>query len=713
MNSLGSLVVEFAQEILRPPERLTVTESAEKYRHLNNPGAYVGPWLSDMVPYLREAMDVLSSREFDSMVFVGPAQSSKTEMFLNWVTYSVLCDPMDMILYQTSQTTARDFSRRRLDRLHLHTEEVGRRMLMGTHSDNVFDKQYRSGMLLTLSWPSINELSGRPIPRVWQTDYDRMPQNVDGEGSPFDLGRKRTTTFGAAAMTVAESSPGFIVDNPKWIRSTPHEAPPCKGILSLYNRGDRRRWHWQCPHCGQWFEPEFSLLRYDRQTRDATAAGESAMMLCPNPACGCLLTPDMKPALNRGGRWVRDGMRLDKKGRLHGTPYRSKTASFWLKGPAAAFASWATLVSRYVQAEQEFARTGEQEALKSVVNTDLGEPYYLRGSEVHRDADQIKEMAETLPDTEGPVVPEWVRFLVATVDVQKHKFVVQVTGIGPRKNGFRMTVVDYFDILKSDRLDDDGEHLLVSPGAFPEDWRLLKGEVLGKAYPIEGGVGEMRVSHLGYDTGGREGVTNNAYDFYRWLKRTGNGEHTRVFPLKGDSSPNAPRVALSYPDSKRKDRHANARGEIPVLMLNPTILKDGLQGMIDRAAEALDALADGGSGRGERTFTWPDYLLERWYAEMCAEIRTSKGWECPSGARNEAWDCSYYAYAVCLHLKVDRIAWDKPPTYARPHAANPFATVLRKTPTPTPSPSDEKPRQLVKSGHADYSPLRQLAGELT
>ena len=27
------------------------------------------------------------------------------------------------------------------------------------------------------------------------------------------------------------------------------------GILSLYNRGDRRRWYWPCPHCGEYFQP--------------------------------------------------------------------------------------------------------------------------------------------------------------------------------------------------------------------------------------------------------------------------------------------------------------------------------------------------------------------------------------------------------------------------------------------------------------------------
>jgi phage terminase large subunit GpA-like protein len=708
-NSLGAFVIDFTQDGWRPPERMTVSESAAKYRKLNNAGAYVGPFLNETTPYMVEPMDVLSSRDYDSMVFVGAAQSAKSEMFLNWVTHSVICDPMDMILYEKSQTAARDFSMRRLNRLHDHTDEVKRRMLPGSHGDNVFDKQYRSGMIVTLSWPAINELSGRPVPRVWLCDYDRMPQNVDGEGSPFDLGRKRTTTFGTSAMTVAESSPGFIVENPKWIRSSPHEAPPCKGVLALYNRGDRRRWYWCCPHCASWFEPDFSLLKYDRNTKDALTAGESAMLLCPNPTCGFFITPDMKPAINRAGRWVRDGQWLDNRGELQGTPFRSKTASFWMKGVAAAFASWTTLVSRYVQAEQDFLKTGEQEVLKSVVNTDLGEPYYLRGSEIQRTPDQMKELAELRTEgDDGPLVPSWVRFLIATVDIQKNRFVVQVHGIGRRKNGFRITVVDYFPIIKSERLDDDGERLWVKPAAFPEDWGLLKSEVFERRYAIEGegghSLGTMGVAYMGFDTGGREGVTNNAYDFYRLLRKTGAGEHTRVFPLRGDPSPHAPRVALSYPDTKRKDRNAGARGEIPVLQFNPTLLKDALQGMIDRSAETS---ADANESDDiERSFTWPDNLPEPWYGEICVEIRTGKGWECPAGARNEAWDLAYYCLGICLHLKLDRVSWESSsaPSYAKEHVANPFVVLASAA-----SGKDS----VVKGGNRVYSSLRTLAENLS
>jgi phage terminase large subunit GpA-like protein len=481
--TLGEMVCSLADDALRPPERSTVSQSAAKYRMLNNPGSYVGPWLNETTPYLVDIQDSLSSRTQNAVVFAAPAQCGKTDAGINFIAHTIVCDPADFIVYQTSQTSARDFSRRRIDRLHTHSAEVGSRLMPSGDSDNVFDKYYTSGMILTLSWPSINELSGRPVGRVFLTDYDRMPDNVDKEGSPFDLARKRTTTFGSAAMTFVESSPGRIVENPRWLRRSPHEAPPCSGILALYNRGDRRRWYWPCPHCNEWFEPEFSLLKWP-ETSDILEAAEAAQLMCPH--CAALIPPEMKHPLNLRGRWVRDGETLRKDGTLEGKPFRSDIASFWLKGPAATFASWKDLVSRYLLAEQEFQRTGSQEALKSTVNTDQGEPYYLRGSEVSRVPDELKDRAANLPERE---VPAGVRFLIATADVQKNQWVVQVFGVGPGLGDepFRLTVMDRFEIRKSKRKDEQGDTLWVKPAAFLEDWELVREQVIERTYPMADG----------------------------------------------------------------------------------------------------------------------------------------------------------------------------------------------------------------------------------
>lgn len=668
-DSLGSMAIE-AAEIFRPPERLLIREAAAKYRTLYNAGAYIGPWLDANTPYMMEPQDVLSDREHEAVVFCGPAQCGKTDIFLNWLTWNVCCDPMDMILYQTSNVQARDFSMRRVDRLHRHSEHVRKRLRPG-QGDNTFDKQYTSGAILTLSWPSIAELSGRPIGRVGLTDYDRMPENVDGEGSPFDLARKRTTTFGSSKKTFAESSPGFEVLDPKWQKQSPHQAPPTRGILSLYNRGDRRRWYWKCPHCGLWEEPSFARIRYP-ESKDPMESAEAAWMLCSHN--GCVITPNQRYDINLRGRWLRDGQTIGEDDVVRGDGVRSDIASFWLKGPAATFLPWRDLVLRYLNALSEFHTTGTQETLKATVNTDQGEPYTTRGQEAAREPEQMKEASKDTPKGE---VPTWVRFLIAQVDVQKSKFVVQVHGIGPGDNGFNIAVVDRFDIQKSKRLDDDGEHYFVKPGAFPEDWDMIHETVFDREYKIVDKDMVMSVSHISCDSGGREGVTTNAYDWWLRLRDNAEGLHHRVRLLKGDTvmfdhqgSPREtkPRARISFPDSQRKDRKAKARGEVPVMMLNVNVLKDSLQTLIERALVDGDRLE------------WPTWLDDSWFMEMCSEIRGEKGWENPRRVRNEAWDLLVYCLGWCALNKVERFDWDAPLAYAQVHELNEYvrATTVEK-----------------------------------
>ena len=74
--SLEQMVASAAVGV-RPPERLTVAQAAERYRKLNNRGSYVGPWKNETAPYLVEPMEALTDLNFTGMVFVGPAQSGK------------------------------------------------------------------------------------------------------------------------------------------------------------------------------------------------------------------------------------------------------------------------------------------------------------------------------------------------------------------------------------------------------------------------------------------------------------------------------------------------------------------------------------------------------------------------------------------------------------------------------------------------------------
>jgi phage terminase large subunit GpA-like protein len=108
-NTLEDMVVASA-EAVRPPERLTVSQAAEKYHIVNNPGTHVGPFSNERTPYLVEPMDELQSLDFTGEIFAGPARCGKSVMALNWLAYTSICDPADMMFVNMTQNTARDWS---------------------------------------------------------------------------------------------------------------------------------------------------------------------------------------------------------------------------------------------------------------------------------------------------------------------------------------------------------------------------------------------------------------------------------------------------------------------------------------------------------------------------------------------------------------------------------------------------------------------------
>jgi phage terminase large subunit GpA-like protein len=687
---------------------MTVVEAGELYHTVQPSGKHRGKYSSALTPYCREPQDVLTSLEFQGMIFAGPARCGKSVMLPNWLTYGAKVDPADYLILGSTQHDMRLWSKGDLAKFLRTSPDVRAMLIPGRKNDNVFDKEFISGMQWYLLWPTIDNLSGWTVPRHWALDFDRIIQDVDGEGNPFDLLMKRAETHMRFGMTAAESSPGYDISDPKWTPRTPHEAPPTEGILKLYNRGDRRRWQWQCHQCGDPFEPSFALFDYPGKHdpksvyHDPFDAGEQVTLVCPH--CGFPHTPDMKDDLNAGGRWVKEGMIwLPARDEMirHPTvkPVRSNIASFWLKGPAAAFQSWPKMVAAYLTGLKEYDELGIETALKKTVNTDHGEPYLPRAMISDRSPELLKNKAEDWGATdEVRSVPPWVRFLVATVDVQARSnssFVVQVMGVDAEGSG---TIVDSFKITWSEREDSQGRTLRIDPAAFKLDWDVLIEQVINKTYPLSDGSGRRMAIYLtGCDSGGAEGVSTNAYAFWRRLKARGDGMHRKFILVKGRGGKGAgvdkpdkpdektPPTRVLWPDNNQSNKTlAAARGDVPVLELNPWLLKDKASNMLLRRVREDDTTPGGGSIR------YPTWMPDWFYNQLTNEVRTDRGWEKIGSRRNEAWDLLYYAlgilvrprddvtYAPWLVIDFDKIKWDKPPAWADVAERNPLVWSERR-----------------------------------
>src|SRR5688572_25462252 len=124
-KSAADIFISVAGEAFRKPGRMTVTDCAKKYVVIKRPGARSGHWDETQSPYMVEPQNLLSSRELQALIFVGPSQSGKTEaLIINWLGYSVMQDPMDLIIFNPTQQNARDFAVRRVDRLNANSPEI-------------------------------------------------------------------------------------------------------------------------------------------------------------------------------------------------------------------------------------------------------------------------------------------------------------------------------------------------------------------------------------------------------------------------------------------------------------------------------------------------------------------------------------------------------------------------------------------------------------
>ena len=638
--SAALAMVRAAAEVLRPPLRIDVAEAARRYMRIHRPGGYSGPWSAEQTPYMVAPMNRLTDRSVEAVVFVGPARTGKTAaLVLGWLTYMVMCDPGDAAIIHMTADTARDFSRDDLERLHRHSPDVGQRLSPYFRDDNVFDKRYRHGMILKIGWPAVSQLSGKTLRYVILTDYDRYPDNIDGEGDGFTLGRKRTQTYMTGGRVLVESSPGRMLGTGQpWVARNAHEGPPVGGIFALYNQGDRRRYYWHCPHCREYFTPAASI-------EALTEVKGRICVVCT--VCGAAIGPEHKAAMNQRGVWLADGERIAADGTVSGTPPVSTLASYWLSGPQAAYQSWQSLWTKHHTATETADRTGNEDALQAVTTGDFGMAYRPRSVAQLRSPQKLAERVEdSVPKRH---VPDGVRYLIAAVDVQNH-FVVQVIGYGDANERW---LIDRYNLRWAGNPRDDNARR-IDPARNIEDWKYMLDQAL-RPYPLASdpqyGLAPVMVA---VDSGGRAGVTDRAYSFWRVCRYAGLGK--RVMLVKGGSRKDAPRVRQSFPDSsKRADRKANARGEVPIFLLNTLILKDAL---------AADL---------ERTEPGPGYIhlpawLDAWFFdELTAEIRTASGWERPGQARNEAFDLFCYAAAANLHLGAERVTdWTKAPAWACP-----------------------------------------------
>ena len=665
--------VRAALPALAPVSRITVPEAAAR-RMVEAGGQWV-PWRNDVAPYMVEPAEQITSRLYDSVAFIGPARSAKTEALVkNPIAHMILANPRLVHLVHMSADSAREWSVEELDKLLRNSPELAARKARGKGADNLLDKRFIGGGRLTVGYPVVRQLSARSIPLVLITDADRMPQDIGGEGSVFALGRKRTQSAGSRGMTVIEASPGFPILDESWTPATPHQAPPCEGIVGIYNQGTRGRWYLRCPDCHLEFEPSLERLHWPNHGTPAER-GRAAAMVCLH--CGSVIEARHKAELNRAGRWLHE-TRDGGVAPLGEDTREAATVSYWLKGPAAAFASWSQVVARILEGEELFAATGDESTLKAATNVDGGEPYLPRAKGVAAGL-SAAGLRDRASEHAWKTCPAGTRFVTVAVDVQAGRFVVQVEAW---RDGLDRVLVDRFDLVTPPEGAARAEERALDPARFPEDWDVLLA-LATRAWPVVGEDYALRPCGVIVDAGGAPGVTPNAYAFYRKARRIARG----LFHLvRGRGGEKVKRAEAANPETAHKGKRHVAK-DITLVWAGTDRLKGEVAASLTRGEE------------GGRALLLPRGAPADVFGEYSAERPDANGrWEKKPGVRrNEALDLSVYALALVIVLGAERIQWHRPPHWARADASNTFATLSAPEPEGEPETEPEPEAPPVKA----------------
>ncbi|MBR8234613.1 phage terminase large subunit family protein [Burkholderia sp. AU42008] len=688
-------VAREALSSLVPPERQSVAEYAVLHRHLSNQGGgYVGRWHHEKAPYLVAPMETLTRLDYLTTVVVGPGQSGKTEIAQNWLLKSVANDPADMLWYMQTDPGLESYVKSRINPMIDSHPEMARRLGSRPIDDSLHFKRF-DGMRVEFLSAAPNNVINKSAPRIVADEVDAYDPSLGDIKTLLDVRRQ---TFQRQSMLLAMSHPdrarGLVPDR-DW----------SAGIMAMYGDSDRRIWYWPCPHCGAWsspvpIAPRHMTLHYD-ENQSLDEIEKNTRLLCP--VNGCLIEDRERRGMNVAafrspfGGWIGDGQEISQDGVVTGELAARKSAGFWIVGTMSPFilGGIGGLARAKVKAERELEMSGDDMAIRQVMVKQFGFPYAAARGVGSIDANVLAERADS--ELKLGTVPEGVRFLVTAVDCQIAHFEWLTRGFGV-----------------------DGESWVIDKGRIPgdpatsaEDWDQII-NLITRTYPLADGSGRaMPVRALGFDSYGQPGVTQQAYAAWRRWKKAGlarligkisGRDAWTVIPTKGADKLAAPRLAVVYPDTSRKANRAASSGDVPVARFNPNLFKDDLAGQLQLAEP------------GKLYVHFPHALRSPeqphvWFEQLTAETRLKNGgWEkTAAGRRNEALDLMVMTHMLAQLHGLNRISWDKPPSWAKPWDTNTFlvsaaGTAVSTSTVTAPAPSSEQgaPVQKKKSAVHRY-----------
>ncbi len=225
--------IAVALSALKPPEKITVSEWADKYRVLSEKdSAAPGIWRTERTPYLKEIMDMFNNPQIHDITVVAGTQLGKTSAELNMIGYAIAQDPGPMLIVYPTKELAEFTSENRLKPMFYLSPALVHKFL--DKDSQKLELQFVNMYIALVGANSPSGLSSRPVRYIFFDEIDKFPKWSGAEAGPLALAEERTKTFYNKKI-IKVSSPTLRTGN----------------IWQSFERADV---HYQffvpCPYCG-------------------------------------------------------------------------------------------------------------------------------------------------------------------------------------------------------------------------------------------------------------------------------------------------------------------------------------------------------------------------------------------------------------------------------------------------------------------------------
>lgn len=452
--------LEAFAKAIRPRKKLSVSEWADAHRVLSGKSASEpGQWRTSRTPYTREIMDCLSSSHpSQRIVLMFAAQTSKTEVGLNWLGYIMDHVPASVLVVVPTLEVRKKWVRQRLDDMLAATPVLAKifdakRSRDSSNSEDM--KDFPGGIIIVAGANSPASLSSMPIKYVLCDEVDRFPWEAGKEGDPLGLIDERTKTFPRRKVLLVST-------------------PTIKGhsrIESEYLESDQRRYYVPCPHCDHYQILKWSNLKWKYVDSEVTHAWYE----CEH--CGEGIDEGSKTSMLAKGEWRAE------------YPNR-KTRGYTLSGlysPVGLGFKWIEIARKWLQVQNDPVE------LKRFINTTLGESWEDQTTKF-----DAHEFLKRLEDVQQRTIPKGCLALTAGVDTQDNWLAVTLLGWGDGK----LWIIEW--------------HTIQGDTTRDEVWDKLE-QYLNT--PLTNTYGyQMRIDAAGIDTRGHRGEQVKNFVSRRTLK---------------------------------------------------------------------------------------------------------------------------------------------------------------------------------------------------